>query len=222
MFTSKNKLETSYATIQSNQNRMRIAILADTHVPDRVSTLHPDLLPSLIEAKIDYIFHCGDLTHQCVLAELNTVAPVAAVMGNRDIFFSNLQLPFKMQIEVLGQSIGLFHGFRSMKDYFLDKFDYLIHGYHFDRYHAIGRDLFPAVDILCFGHTHFAEIRRFKNQLVINPGTSGPNSMNGGPSWVLLEINERGCLHASFQPLLGYSCKKNCWQPENSLHQERL
>jgi putative phosphoesterase len=204
-------LPASQIRVQTDQCCLRIAIIADTHIPDRVNTFHPNLLPSLLNNQIDLILHCGDSTQQSVLSELEGIAPVLAIMGNRDAFFSSLDLPFKLEIEIFGKRVGLYHGYKSIKHYFTDKIDYILHGYAFDHFHTVGQDLFPDADVLCFGHTHFAEIRRYPNQWVINPGSSGPNSMNGGPSWALLEMNQQGRIKASFQPLLGYACKKQQW-----------
>jgi len=204
-------LPASQISIQTDQQCLRIAVIADTHIPDRVNNFHPNLLPSILNSQIDLILHCGDSTQQSVLDDLEGIAPIVGVMGNRDAFFSTLDLPFKLEIEIFGRKIGLYHGYKSIKHYFSDKIDYILHGYAFDHFHTVGKELFPGADVLCFGHTHFAEIRRYPNQWVINPGSSGPNSMNGGPSWVLLEMNHTGNIKASFQPLLGYACKKKQW-----------
>ncbi len=201
----------SQINIQTDQVRLRIAVVSDTHIPDRVNSLHPNLLPSLERSKIDLILHCGDSTQQTVLTDLERVAPLLAVMGNRDAFFSRLDLPFKLEIDLFGKKVGLYHGYKSIKHYFTDKVDYILRGYNFDHFHAVGQDLFPDADILCFGHSHYAEIRRYDDQLVINPGSSGPNSMNGGPSWVLLEMDQSGKTNASFQPLTGYTLVRKQW-----------
>lgn len=201
----------SQISIQTDKSSLRIAVLADTHIPDRVNGFHPDLLPALQNNQIDLIFHCGDSTHESVLTDLKAIAPLLAILGNRDAFFSTLDLPFKVEIGIFGKKVGLYHGYKSIQHYFTDKIDYILHGYHFDHFHAVGKDLFPDADVLCFGHTHFAEIRRYPNQWVINPGSAGPNSMNGGPSWVLLEMDEQGSVNGSFQPLAGHTCKNRQW-----------
>jgi predicted phosphodiesterase len=67
-----------------------IGVVADTHVPDRVNALHPDLLQELATREVDYIFHAGDCSTSCVLDELRAIAPVFAVAGNRDWFLPTL------------------------------------------------------------------------------------------------------------------------------------
>ena len=62
----------------------RLGVVADTHIPDRVRSLHPDLLPGLKAANAEVILHAGDICSPVVLAELSQVAPVVAVRGNRD------------------------------------------------------------------------------------------------------------------------------------------
>ncbi|MFZ3078594.1 MAG: metallophosphoesterase family protein, partial [Bellilinea sp.] len=66
----------------------RLGVVADTHIPDRVRSLHPDLLPGLSAAKVEAILHAGDICSPAVLAVLSQVAPVVAVRGNRDWAFA--------------------------------------------------------------------------------------------------------------------------------------
>ncbi|MBI9051103.1 MAG: metallophosphoesterase family protein [Anaerolineaceae bacterium] len=199
--------------IQTNQRQLRIAVIADTHIPDRVDRLHPQLLPAMQEQKIDLILHCGDVISQDVTDTLKEIAPVLTVMGNRDAFFTGANHPFKLLINVFSTSIGMFHGFLSMQHYFTDKLQYILQGYHFEKYMQIGHSLFPTADILCYGHTHTAEIRRYRKQLIINPGTAGPLPMTGSSSWSVLDVYDNGKMSAFFLPLCGFKYKQHQWMP---------
>ena len=69
-------------------------MVADTHVPDRLARLPSGLAAAL--AGVDAILHAGDVTTGPVLDQLNTIAPVHAVRGNRDFF---LRLPLDRVLE---------------------------------------------------------------------------------------------------------------------------
>lgn len=56
---------------------MRIGILSDTH-----GTLSPQAYTAL--ADCDHIIHAGDIGGPAILRELETLAPVTAVLGNND------------------------------------------------------------------------------------------------------------------------------------------
>ena len=197
--------------LESDQRELRFAIIADTHVPDRANELHPNLLPLIQQQQVDVVLHCGDVIDPTILDQFSDITPVFTVLGNRDAFFSKAAYPFKLEIQAFTRKIGLYHGFLSIRHYFPDKLQYIIKGYHFEKYYHIGQQLFPNADIFCYGHTHTAEIRRYDKQLVINPGTAGPCSMNGGSSFAILKINQSGKMKAKFIPLRGYEIKNGIW-----------
>jgi putative phosphoesterase len=65
-----------------------LGVLADTHIPDRVPTLNPRVIQVFRQAQVSAILHAGDVSVPQVLAELEKIAQVYAVRGNRDIFLS--------------------------------------------------------------------------------------------------------------------------------------
>ncbi len=87
----------------------RIGVVTDTHVPEFLPVLPPDI-PRLL-AGVDIIFHCGDITGSEVLSELGRIAPVHAVLGNHDDG-TELGLPQTRTVEVEGLVFGLTHGVR--------------------------------------------------------------------------------------------------------------
>lgn len=146
------------------------AILADTHIPDRVSGLHPQLLPMLDQFSLDLIIHAGDISHPRVLKELSVLAPVFAVRGNRDLLFIR-SLPSKQRLIINGAKVFVTHGHLGVYDYWRDKVENVLHGYRFSRYY---RRLLPAAvdaDVVIFGHSHHAENQPREGRLFFNPGS---------------------------------------------------
>ena len=78
-----------------------LGVLADTHVPDRVTQLNRRVLEIFQRAEVNAILHAGDVSIPRVLEELKQVAPVHAVQGNRDIFYLR-QLPMRIELNFEG------------------------------------------------------------------------------------------------------------------------
>ena len=110
-----------------------IGVVADTHVPDRVSALHPGLIDGLHAARVDQIFHLGDVCVNRVLDELGQVAPVSAVRGNRDWLLSPPP-PWTCTLTFHGVRVLLAHGQGGFFTYWFDKVLYVLVGYRFERY----------------------------------------------------------------------------------------
>lgn len=147
-----------------------IGVVADTHVPDRVNALHPDLLYQLVTRKVEYIFHAGDISTGRVLDELRTIAPVYAVAGNRDWF--QPALPRHQLFRINGVETLLTHGHINAYHYWVDKVKNFLRGYQFDRYAIRLPLLAPKAKILIHGHSHHAENRQLGGRLFFNPGSS--------------------------------------------------
>jgi hypothetical protein len=150
-------------------------VLADTHIPDRIKALPPRALELLAGA--DLILHAGDICRPGVLDELRRVAPVVAVMGNRDIWYrANHTLPMKLIVEVGQIKIGLTHGHGGLAGYIKEKLIFFTTGFYaFRRYERKARTWFDGVDAIVFGHTHYPVNRVRNGQLLFNPGSVGPD-----------------------------------------------
>lgn len=184
-----------------NNDTLTVAVVADTHVPDRVGELHPNLLPSLIELRPDLILHAGDICIPSVLDTLRQVAPVEAVRGNRDWLFVN-ELPQKRRLTLNGVGVILQHGHGSFWDYLVDKWDYVWRGYRFERYAHIVRRAVGDAQVLVFGHTHHAECVWEQNLLLFNPGSASmPPHQKGTPSFGVLKINANGHVEGEIRSL---------------------
>jgi len=148
-----------------------VGIVADTHIPDRVNALHPDLLAKLKEYQVDTIFHAGDISTPRVLDELGTIAPVYAVAGNRD-FLHRQHLPLHQRFVINGTRVFLTHGHINPFHYWFDKFQYVLQNYRMDRYVKRLEKLAEDADVCVFGHTHRAENREVRGRFYHNPGSA--------------------------------------------------
>lgn len=178
-----------------------VAVVADTHVPDRVGALHPGLLSSLRMIRPDLILHCGDICTPGVLEDLRQVAPVEAVRGNRDWLFVGI-LPNVRHLEFNGINVTLLHGHGTFLEYWIDKWRYMRHGYSFARYTRMARRVSRNTKVFVFGHTHHPECKWEGDVLMFNPGSAsvGPNR-NGFPSFGILKFFENGIVEGKIQSL---------------------
>ncbi len=151
--------------------------------------LHPAILPTLEKAGVSQILHAGDISIPKVLKQLEEVAPVLAVRGNRDWF---LNLPMQRIIQAQGKRIGLVHGHGNWASYLRDKARFLLRGpqtFEFFMLRAMG--LVNNVGILVFGHNHEPMVKNVNGLLVINPGSACCQAVaNKPPSVAILRIQE--------------------------------
>lgn len=148
-----------------------LGVVSDTHIPDRAGALHPQLLSTLQQAGVQGILHGGDICMPSVLTQLERVAPVLAVRGNRDWLFRG-SLPWARTIQVGGVPLVLLHGHGTWLNYLVDKLFTLLQGYRFQRYQAaLAGSLGPA-RVVVFGHTHHYENEWINGRLWFNPGSA--------------------------------------------------
>ena len=147
-----------------------VGVVSDTHIPDRTRFLHPQLVQSLEEHKVDLILHAGDICVPRVLDELREVAPVLAVRGNRDIIFGD-DLPISRTLEINGTKILLTHGHMGVTSYWMNKFQHIIFGYDINRYIRRLKKELPGAGIYIFGHSHKSEVIWQDEVLFFNPGS---------------------------------------------------
>jgi len=171
---------------------LTIGVVTDTHLPDRTRSLPAGLLSGLRTAGVSAILHAGDITTQSVLDALAQIAPVTAVMGNRDWFIRPI-LPLTRTLEFAGIKIGLAHGHGGWITYLVDKIQQIIIGYHFERYRRRLLPLFPQARVIIFGHTHIPEMRWDNGILFFNPGGACACPQNEfHPHFGLLHFYEGG------------------------------
>jgi putative phosphoesterase len=185
--------------------------VADTHIPDRVKSFHPDLLPALRAAQPDFILHAGDVSTARVLDVLREIAPVEMAPGNRDWFVAG-KAGWVNHLELGGVRIALMHGHGSWFRYVIDKWFYLRQGYRFERYRPILINASRNARVIVFGHTHHAEMFWIGDQLIFNPGSASfglGSTVN--PGWGILNIYPGGRVEGEIFELRGYRVRKGEW-----------
>jgi putative phosphoesterase len=145
---------------------LRIGVISDTH-----GHLDPRVLR--IFEGVDHILHAGDVGYPSILLELETVAPVTAVLGNTDV---GLDLR-ETEVVALGERPILVR--------------HIVHPEWPDAALArrIARERAAAV---VFGHTHKALAETRDGILFLNPGYSGRPRHGTSRSVAVLEFGPDG------------------------------
>ena len=132
---------------------MRIAIVADTHLP-RGSRVIPPRCVERVRAS-DLVLHAGDLSTAAVLEELRALGPpVAAVHGNIDSAEVRRLLPERQVVDAAGVRIGLVHDAGAARG-------------------RLGRMrmAFPDCEAVVFGHSHIPLHEEEAGFQIFNPGS---------------------------------------------------
>lgn len=126
-----------------------------------------------------------------VLAELESVAPVYAVRGNRD-WFGFKDLPLMRDLEFGGVKIGLIHGHINWPTYARDKLAFFLRGpQRFDVFARRVVTTMPDADVIVFGHNHEPMVKYIDGKLVVNPGSACCQVLKDKPpSIALLHITD--------------------------------
>ncbi len=161
----------------SNSSRMKIGILSDTH-----EELDEQIVQVIEDC--DIAIHAGDIGDSSVLRTLKPKAEhVIAVAGNNDKPYLwdfkdwNLvkNLPHVMELVVPGGTITVEHGHE--------------HDMHMPS-HQDMRSAHPDSRLIIYGHTHIQVIDEDRpGQHIINPGAAGFTRNKGGPSCIVLTID---------------------------------
>jgi putative phosphoesterase len=127
---------------------MKLGVISDTH-----NFLDPKI-PKLF-AGVDHILHGGDIGLPWIILELETIAPVTAVLGNTD----EPGLQFRLtEVVVVGGKKFLVHHIvnpRALEDTLETRIDR------------------EKPDVVVFGHTHKPFSERIGGTLFFNPGYAG-------------------------------------------------
>ena len=165
-----------------------IGLIADTHVPDRRPFLHPMVAPIFQDEKVDFIIHAGDVSTPQTLTQLQKIAPIYAVKGNRDAVFLR-HLPKTLSLLVDGWKIGITHGHDNLGRYIRGKLQYPLSGPPFDFFQPYLEKCFPLSHMIIFGHTHKPVKKWINGQLYFNPGSAATPNLPFSPSVGLLTVN---------------------------------
>lgn len=188
-----------------------LGVVADTHVPDRVDVLHPGLIPELRRASVDHILHAGDICMPGVLADLEQIAPVTAVRGNRDWALAT-RLPFEQKIDIFGYLVLLTHGHGSWLNYLRGKAYFMFEGYRFERFRKTLIQPQPGTTVIVFGHTHRPENVWREGTLLFNPGSaSSRQHPDIPPSFGVVKLTKDGDVFAEIVALEGMRINSRRW-----------
>ena len=104
---------------------------------------------------VDVILHAGDMCTPDVLDELAAYAPVHVVLGNNDgPAVAVWGAPETLEIELDGLNVAMIHDSGSK-----------------DGRAARMHRLFPAADLVVFGHSHIPWDTEWNGQRLFNPGS---------------------------------------------------
>ena len=147
---------------------MRVAVIADTHLPRANRRLPEECVRRLRAA--DLILHAGDHSTIGFLEELRSFGPpVAAVHGNVDDAMVRATLPKELVVEAAGLRIGLIH----------------VPGPAAGREARLG-SRFPGCGAVVYGHTHRPQVERHEGVWILNPGS--PTERRREPARTMLEL----------------------------------
>ncbi len=155
-----------------------IAIVSDTH-----EVLDENI--ANVVKQCDIAIHAGDIGCHAVLEAMKPrLGHVIAVAGNNDKpylwDFSEWDivnnLPASINLSVKGGLIAVEHG--HLHDMYKPSHDDL-------------RQAHPEARLIVYGHTHIQVIdKEHTGQWVVNPGASGATRNKGGPSCLVLSVND--------------------------------
>lgn len=170
---------------------VKIGVLADSHVKDRVRGLHPGVCDVFKSAMVSQIWHAGDVCTNEVIDELRAIAPVQVVQGNADVLMG-CRFPMMVDETVENVRLAMTHGQGKFTKYLRDRISSLVFGpKQFSYFENQILNLLPKeADVLIFGHVHVAVNRWQNGQLLFNPGScSLPVYKNRHPSVGILSID---------------------------------
>lgn len=201
----------SIEIIRAESDPFIVGVISDTHIPDRVAGLHPHLIEELRRHQIELLLHGGDISTMPVLEELQCIAPVLAVTGNRDYALRH-EILNEQRLSLYGSEIVLTHGHLNPKIYWMDKFQYIVGGYDFERYRLRLSARYPEARVIVYGHTHHPEIRWNEGILYFNPGSvSLGDYLDRQPNYGLLKFFKSGKIEAAILPLMGAHISAKKW-----------
>lgn len=166
-------------------DRMRVAVIADTHGPRFWKSCPPRVAEVLGGA--DLILHAGDVCTVDVLRELESYAPVYAVLGNNDgPDVANWGTPETLRLELAGVKIGMVHD----------------SGPATGRLNRLRR-MFPDDDLVVFGHSHIPWDEEAEGFRVFNPGSPTDKRRQPQGTVGMMELDRGRIVSISLIPVTG-------------------
>ena len=149
---------------------MRVGVISDTH-----DFLDPKVLSFF--AGVDHILHAGDIGRPRVILDLETIAPVTAVLGNTD---SGLHYKQTEIVTLAGCKFLIHHIVSplSLDDELKAKIDR------------------EQADVVVFGHSHKPFCQKIGKVMFFNPGYAGKPRFDMPRTVATLEIEHQNLRHA--------------------------
>lgn len=163
---------------------MKILVLSDTHRSIRnVINLMSEM------TDVDKIIHLGDLVRDAQdLKSIYNNISVEYIAGNCDFFEGNI--PKEKIMLIHGKKILITHG----------------HVYNVKRSYEEITNLFYSkhVDVVLFGHSHIPYLHYVGDGVLMNPGSISEPRDGRMPSYGIIEIDEKGKVHATLNQLKNF------------------
>jgi len=153
---------------------MRIGVISDTHNPSVGAEPPPEVAAAF--QGVEVIIHAGDIYVPVCLDWLEEIAPVYAVeLGATAQFKDDPRVIDKKRVlELEGHKIGLTHDL-MVPGMAQEITEHSTLSKHFppdgNLSTALETVFDAAVDVVIFGHTHYAVVEEFQNILMVNPGS---------------------------------------------------
>lgn len=138
-----------------------IGVISDTHGMLRSQVKE-------IFKDCDLIIHAGDIGNIDILNELKKISRVIAIKGNVDRSDLTDNLNYTEQVEFISNRIYIIHDLSKLS---IDP-------------------KAKGIDIVIYGHSHKAEIKKINNILYFNPGSAGPRRFKLPITAGLLKVAE--------------------------------
>ncbi|MCS6848092.1 MAG: metallophosphoesterase family protein [Anaerolineae bacterium] len=192
----------------------RIGVLADTHIPHRLSEMPPQVYELLRGS--DAILHAGDLETTDILPPLQAIAPTYAVRGNLHWQFStglhDQDLPLCLTLRAGRHVIWMTHGHISFAHSLMDKFTGIGGRHSLSHINQkliarLARLKPPEATIVVFGHSHLSCAVRLDGALYFNPGavsTSAETRSRESPRIGRLTLHDDGRVDYDWQALSAF------------------
>lgn len=148
---------------------MRIGVMSDSHGSSRYVDRAVELA-----GEVDMWLHCGDIVEDAEYLKNSSGVPVAAVLGNNDLFADGL--PKEDVLEIEGHRILITHGH--------------YYGVRYDVEELVESAIAQGCDIAIYGHTHVVYKRKHKGVTVINPGSVALPRDSMSPSFMVMDLEE--------------------------------
>jgi len=145
----------------------RIGVISDTH------NFFDPKIPKLFSG-VDHILHGGDIGQPSIILQLETIAPVTAVLGNTDD--SGMRFRETEWVEIEGRKFLVHHivNPRALTDWLQEQ---------------VARE---KPDVVVFGHTHKPFRETIGGVLYFNPGSAGQSRFGMERSLAILTCDKKG------------------------------